>query len=247
MKAQKTASGTFSYFTVLYPNGTVAVFGSQTNTSDCLVYPISKSTDVLGNMVSFSYAYQNNRYRILNIEYGAHTSSDTPLANIAFTYKDRVDVLSGFEGETEVKLFHLLDNIKCYHGIELLHTYSFVYKTSNVSLLTRIDCDNLNPLLFYYGYDNNMNGWEKQKAILTRYFNQDTDLVVNKVKFESGTEDDGLFRIRILILVLYLRKGIILLLLKTKSYLYIEIWKGVLWYLQLCMQSEAFRLYCRQT
>ena len=112
---------------------------------------------------------------------------------IAFTYKDRVDVLSGFEGETEVKLFHLLDNIKCYHGIELLHTYSFVYKTSNVSLLTRIDCDNLNPLLFYYGYDNNMNGWEKQKAILTRYFNQDTDLVVNKVKFESGTEDDGLF------------------------------------------------------
>ncbi|MGG6497774.1 UNVERIFIED_CONTAM: hypothetical protein NY603_33110, partial [Bacteroidetes bacterium 56_B9] len=84
-------------------------------------------------------------YRILNIEYGAHTSSDTPLANIAFTYKDRVDVLSGFEGETEVKLFHLLDNIKCYHGIELLHTYSFVYKTSNVSLLTRIDCDNLNP------------------------------------------------------------------------------------------------------
>ena len=193
VKAQKTASGTFSYFTVLYPNGTVAVFGSQTNTSDCLVYPISKSTDVLGNMVSFSYAYQNNRYRILNIEYGAHTSSDTPLANIAFTYKDRVDVLSGFEGETEVKLFHLLDNIKCYHGIELLHTYSFVYKTSNVSLLTRIDCDNLNPLLFYYGYDNNMNGWEKQKAILTRYFNQDTDLVVNKVKFESGTEDDGLF------------------------------------------------------
>ena len=79
VKAQKTASGTFSYFTVLYPNGTVAVFGSQTNTSDCLVYPISKSTDVLGNMVSFSYAYQNNRYRILNIEYGAHTSSDTPL------------------------------------------------------------------------------------------------------------------------------------------------------------------------
>ena len=46
VKAQKTASGTFSYFTVLYPNGTVAVFGSQTNTSDCLVYPISKSTDV---------------------------------------------------------------------------------------------------------------------------------------------------------------------------------------------------------
>lgn len=193
VKAQKTASGTFSYFMVLYPNGTVAVFGSQTNASDCLVYPISKSTDVLGNMVSFSYAYQNNRYRILNIEYGAHTSSDTPLANITFTYKDRVDVLGGFEGGTEVKLSHLLDNIKCYHGTELLHTYSFVYKTSNVSLLTRIDCDNLNPLLFYYGYDNNMNGWEKQKAILTRYFNQDTDLVVNKVKFESGTEDDGLF------------------------------------------------------
>ena len=33
----------------------------------------------------------------------------------------------------------------------------------------------------------------KTKAILTRYFNQDTDLVVNKVKFESGTEDDGRF------------------------------------------------------
>lgn len=179
------------YFTVDYPNGMKATLGFTSNNTNQLAYPITRISDALGNYMEFNYDFINNHYYIKTILYGA-SSNSTHFASINFSYKDRLDITSFYESGIEIKETLLLDKIKCYSGNELIHTYSFTYTQDKVSLLKQIDCDNLNPLQCYYGYNNQVSGLEKETSYLYLQYEKNLPLIINKGKFDYGTNDDAL-------------------------------------------------------
>lgn len=182
------------YFIVEYPNGTRARFGFTDNTSQQITYPITQITDATGNQMDYSYTKENGRYYINKISYGANSSGiNTHFAEVRFTYKSRTDITSRYEKGILIKQDRLLANIICRNGSYIVHSYSFTYQMESVSLLSKINSDTLNPLLFYYGYSDNVNGeLNEYKTTLMTYFDTQEPLVVSKGKFSYGTDNDGL-------------------------------------------------------
>ncbi|MHC1731055.1 MAG: RHS repeat-associated core domain-containing protein [Bacteroidales bacterium] len=181
-----------AYFNVYYPDGTTAIFGFTGNQANQMFYPITKITDRLGNVIEFSYISRNNYYYPENIQYGKNLNNGH-YANIKFYYKIRPDILTTYYGGKAMKEDYLLDKIISYSGSDVLHTYTFTYVLDRVSLLDRIDCDNLNPLKFYYGYsDNQTASLNKTEGTLATYFNQTVPVITKKGKFDAGTDDDAL-------------------------------------------------------
>lgn len=181
-----------AYFNVSYPDGKTAIYGFPENQSNQLFYPITKLTDILGNQIEFSYTLRNNHYYIDNIHYGKNNYT-THYARINFVYKVRNDVSESYYGGRLLKEDYLLDKIISYSGSDIFHTYTLTYIEDKVSLLDRIDCDDLNPLKFYYGYnDNQTAALNKTEGILYSYFNEAIPVITRKGKFDWGTDDDAL-------------------------------------------------------
>lgn len=185
------------YFTVEYPNGSKAVYGYENNGSGQIFYPLTQLTDALGNYIDFVYTYRNNHYYISSIDYGGVKGKAPHDASVQFTYKLRDDIESAWSMGQEITEDWLLDVVKTYAEGNLMRSYQLTYATDKVSLLSQIDCSNgdggaLNPLKFYYGYDNNrtevLNTTESQ---LLEYFTSG-NLDLRKGKFDVGTDDDGL-------------------------------------------------------
>jgi len=66
IKVRAILSGSvIRYFEVRYPNGNKATLGNTGNYSNLLSYPLTASTDLRGNTVTYSYTLWNNRYYIV--------------------------------------------------------------------------------------------------------------------------------------------------------------------------------------
>ncbi len=181
-----------AYFNVYYPDGKTAVYGFTSNQNNRMFYPVTKITDLLGNVMEFSYITSSNHYYINTISYGKNNTNEH-YAYLSFTYKTRPDITSTYYGGSQITENKLLDKITCYSGSDILHTYTLTYVLDNVSLLDRIDCDNLNPLKFYYGYsDNQTASLNKTEGTLAAYFSQTVPVITKKGKFDAGTDDDAL-------------------------------------------------------
>lgn len=182
-----------AYFTVYYPDGSVGTFGFTSNTTNQLYYPVTRLTDNLGNSIDFTYIFRNNHYYINNIQYGRNNNLPINYGKIQFTYKTRSDLEFSYEKGTKVLEDYLLDKITSFSSDLLIHTYTFSYVFDKVSLLDHIDCDNLNPLKFYYGYSNNVSpSLNKTESTLMQYFGSTIPVIINKGKFDYGTDDDAL-------------------------------------------------------
>ena len=181
-----------AYFNVYYPDGKTAVYGFTSNQNNRMFYPITKIIDLLGNVMEFSYITRGNHYYINTITYGKN-NSNAHYANLNFTYKTRPDITSTYYGGSQITEDYLLDKITSYSGSDVLHTYTLTYILDKVSLLDRIDCDNLNPLKFYYGYsDNQTASLNKTEGTLMQYFGSTIPVITEKGKFDAGTDDDAL-------------------------------------------------------
>lgn len=181
-----------AYFNVYYPDGKTVIYGFTDNQNNRMFYPVTRITDILGNVMEFSYITRGNHYYINTITYGKNNSF-AHYANISFTYKTRPDITTTWYGGVMITEDYLLDRITAYSGSDVLHSYTFTYALDKVSLLDRIDCDNLNPLKFYYGYsDNQTASLNKSEATLYYYFDNTVPLIVRKGKFDWGTDDDAL-------------------------------------------------------
>lgn len=178
-----------TYFFAEYPDGTKAMYRKHGD----FLFPLTQLTDAAGNIIDFIYEMDNNRCYIDKIQYGAHISGSSHFADISFSYKSRTDVLIGYEKGVEIKLSRLLDKIESHNGTSLLHTYTFTYQTDKVSLLTQVDCDNLNPLRFYYGYsDNTREYFGLGYAELATGYIDYLPMTLAKGKMNYGMEDDAL-------------------------------------------------------
>jgi RHS repeat-associated protein len=194
------SAGIMSYFRVYYPNSNVATYGYEGNTSAKVVYPLTKLKDLSGNVISFSYLETNNVYYVSEINYGGREGSSAigNYAKITFGYEDRNDVTPLYIAGICMKQDKRLKELKTYFNGQLLRTYGLTYTNAVSSLLKQVDCTSngksLNPLVFYYGENNQVIGFDKKNIILSSYFSNASvpDLILSKGKFDSYSLNDGL-------------------------------------------------------
>lgn len=195
--AYYTSDSIITYFKVFYPNGNVAIYGYESNSSLKTAYPLTKMTDVLGNFVTYSYNEQNNVYYVSEINYGG-SSSISNYAKITFTYESRNDATFAYLAGLEIKQDWRLKNVNTYFNGQLLRTYTLTYTDATSSLLKQVDCSagskSLNPLIFYYGENNQIISFKKSEVTLTTYFSNTTvpNLNLFKGKFTLNSPSDGL-------------------------------------------------------
>ena len=201
IKVEGYLSGSIvKYFKAYYPDGNTAIYGYETNTSGKLSYPLTKMQDPVGNVINYSYTEQGNVYYISEINYGGYegTYSSGHYAKITFTYETRPDISSTYSDGLEVASTQRLQWIRTYFNTQLLSSYNLTYENASSSLLKKIECANggksLNPLVFFYGENNQVVGFEERNVLLTSFFSNASvpDLILTKGKFDSGSMDDGL-------------------------------------------------------
>jgi RHS repeat-associated protein len=154
---------TVKYFQAFYPNGNIATYGYTSNTSMQATYPLTQMTDILGNVINYSYTFQNNIYYVNEIDYGGNVGVSTMnnYARVTFSYGGTSDATVYMAGLAITPSLRLA-TINTYFGSQLLRTYSLTYSYSDnnssnttAQQLTQLDCTSgghsLNPLLFYYG------------------------------------------------------------------------------------------------
>ncbi|MDH6379089.1 RHS repeat-associated protein, partial [Dysgonomonas sp. PFB1-18] len=184
------------YFDVLYPDGTKAVFGYETNTTSKTSYPITKKTDLIGNYINYTYSLSNNVYYISEIKYGSTAAVN---GTVKFTYKTRTDVNNSYIAGILHKEDKLLSQIDSYYQTStLLYTYGLTHELNVYNFLSKLslkaDAKELNPLTFYYGGDNYTASYVKSDFFLKRYFpnSKAPDLIIKKGKFNNQKKNDGL-------------------------------------------------------
>jgi len=190
-----------SYFKVYYPNGNIGVYGYEApDYYQEPVFMLTKMTDVLGNTINYTYLNDESVYYISEISYGGREGSSptSNYAKLSFTYENRDDVNKQYVNGRRIMQNLRLKEINTYFNSQLLRTYNFTYENSVSSLLKQIDCSSngksLNPLIFYYGENNQITRFEKGNTILTEYFSNASapNLILSKGKFDTYSQDDGL-------------------------------------------------------
>lgn len=181
------------YFEVFYPNGNVAIFGYDSNTSNKLFYPITRLTDLNGNTIVYSYLCEGEMYRISQISYNG--------TSVMFGYSSRQDSLTMFRAGMMLNENHLLTSIRVvlFNGV-VNGEYALKYTTRNsTSLLTNIsyvsDGKSYNPLTFFYGegISQTDSDYKVSCSHLNKWHNFDKPgaLRVIRGKFGSNTDADG--------------------------------------------------------
>lgn len=185
----------FDYFEVFYPNGTIATYGTKGTYNLTSSFPLTKTTDAIGNIINYSYTIVNNISRLDKITYGQSNQ-----ASIEFSYStSRFDNQYYYIRGTEYCNNQLLQNITTKYNGNTLRTYTLNYSSKgNVSALTSIDCiasgRSLNPLKFYYGDNNQLSSYKKAEVQMMYWYNYTTasQLRTTKGKFDYGSENEGI-------------------------------------------------------
>ena len=156
------------YFEVFYPNGNKGIFGYESNTINKLTYPQMSLTDLRGNTMSFIYTPYGQQNYISDIYYsGGH---------VEFEYvSTRIDTMLTYAGGEKIEETHLLKKIVSKRSSSTLGTYTLSYDTIyERSLLSQIDYEangtSLNPILFYYGEDQNIHSYNHTETHLSKYY-----------------------------------------------------------------------------
>ena len=179
------------YFNVYYPNGYTAVFGSTSETTNRVEYPIMTLTDSKGRDISYYYLSSGDLYYIYLICYGAG-------ANISFTYNFiEYDYL--YRGGNTLTNIYRLASITNNIGSTNIGTYALTYTMDNgVSLLSQIDYtangSSLNPLIFYYGDGSAIDGYFTDSGYLTDGYTYPNRAAMTAVRgrFDHSTGNDGI-------------------------------------------------------
>ena len=187
-----------THFEVLYPNGSIAIFGLDGNDSNRHIYPIRSITDIKGYRIDFKYIQSGNNYYISKIKYGGKTET-THTAEISFDYIPRTDYITTYISGIDLSPNLLLKTITTKNNDQELRIYTLTHSLSdNVHRLTKLDCSSgassLNPLMFryetYYPGDNGALTVDPYGAFLIQYFA--TNALYKRGKFIKNNFNDGL-------------------------------------------------------
>lgn len=193
------------YFTVLYPDGSKAIFGEKDDLSQQAVYPITLWEDIFGNVIEYEYYSNSPNYRISDIRF-KHKNNDEYEGSLSFEYSSRSDYLNTyFAGEYSTQ-DQLLKTVTSISNGDTLCTYNLSHQfKSEVNLLTSIECTNpsnkgLRPLQFSYGnLDNygetfNHDIYLNTNIFLSSYFPSSSDIKLeyHRGKMLANNYKDGL-------------------------------------------------------
>jgi len=206
------------YFKVLYPNGSIGIFGSESRGQVSLSAPLTKLTDINGNVITFSYTFDtadlnsgstNETYYIDEINYGQ--CGTTPnFAKIKFSYDaTRPDQIFSLQSTKSCVYRKRLSKIESFANPDLIRTYQLTYSNTDpripsnqndVSRLTQISSfanngtsvtDNLNPLKFYYGEAGSLTTSMASTTLGSSNFDL-TKINVVRGKFDTNIQNDAL-------------------------------------------------------
>ena len=193
-----------SYFSVLYPDGSKAIYGLTSNTESKAVYPITHWEDRLGNQVSYNYLSTNSDYSIVSILF-KHKNNSSYIGRLQFQYTERTDYHTRYRAGQPSYQNKILKQVISVSDGETLYTYNLVHELCDgVNLLKAIECTGgsgaeLRPLQFGYGNSNTQNSTSSpnfvQDVSLTMplYFSSgDNSIIYRRGKYAEGSYSDGI-------------------------------------------------------
>ena len=192
--------GNVAYFTVAYPNGSVATFGFTDNTKTQYTYPLTEITDLKGWKAHFSYIESGNHYFLTKISYGGRNINNHP-AEIQLNYEDRSDFTTAYISGKPLALNKLLKSIVSFNNVngslQELCTYTLTHELKDVNRLIQLDCSSegslLSPLKFaynFYQYGETNSIQKVDRLFLTKYFSWGCN--IRRGKFVKNQYGDGL-------------------------------------------------------
>jgi RHS repeat-associated protein len=192
IKAVATVTGNVvKCFNVYYPNGYTAVFGSTSETSNRIEYPIMTLTDTRGQNITYYYSSSGDSYFLSSIYYGSGGYISCSYNNAGDDYQ--------YRGGKSLNNNRLLQSITCKINGTNIGTYTFSHTTNNgESLLSQIDYSangsSLNPLKFYYGDGSAVQGYYIDSGILKNGYSFANRQAMTAVRgrFDYANGNDGI-------------------------------------------------------
>ena len=199
----KNSEGFLDTFTVLYPNGVIAVYGTTESVAFQMPsYPIASSTNLDGERIEYDYNvdYQDGNHTLTAVRYGFN-SGGTADAMIQFTSTAQMSY-SYYAGK-KVRRSPLLTQIVSKEFNNNLYTYGLQYETVfGASLLSSISLSNaegrqLPPLSFTYGNTANPHSGPDSIRVTHSYILDEplvhnADYIARRGKFIKGNYNDGI-------------------------------------------------------
>ena len=199
-------NGLADYFTVLYPNGSRAVFGFRNFTANQHTFPLTEIVDINGNVINYEYeqcgSQSGNLFIPSCIKFG-HREGGEPTSEIVLEYDHTIPLpIDRYSAGVKKGHHYLLKSISCWNsGIEVMQYTLTHTEDSHAYFLKRIDCSSqgsrINPIHFAYGFEGMPDVTPEfgrgAGITLTEYFNTDRDEIhLLRGKFAPNDYDDGL-------------------------------------------------------
>ncbi|MXP06694.1 MULTISPECIES: RHS repeat-associated core domain-containing protein [unclassified Apibacter] len=151
------------YFKVLFPDGTMALYGSSDDSRGVTEWLIKKWVDLQGNYIEYFYDKNQNTTYINKIVWGKNEKKDTGYSNtIQFYYKKRERPEFAYVHGIKMVNNRILDKIEVTAGNQLFRKYQINHKaiTGNYQRVVSVQEFNgngepSNPINFSYNTTNN--------------------------------------------------------------------------------------------
>ena len=192
IRVRQIKSATPTYFKVFYPNGNQAEY----KTTDGLNYYVTKSIDIRGNIISYSYTQQEGHRRINNITYGAQG-----VAKVDFTYTTTTSNLTPVSYSAGIKASYpyLLSSVRATFNNNEIRKYDMTYQQKGLayelsSINSSVDGNELNPLHFYYGETDNGKQYDMDTVYTMPSFSfgsSEKNIYGQRIKFDYHNDNEG--------------------------------------------------------
>jgi RHS repeat-associated protein len=143
-----------AYFRLEYPDGSVAEYGSSTDSRSLSTYAITYWQNAQGVSIHYTYAVTNNVLRISEVSYGGFGSILAEINKIQFTYTDRQIPENYYIGDINFINNKLLQKIIVTSSGIGYRNYDLVLAGDKIQSITEKSGDgakSYNPTVFSYG------------------------------------------------------------------------------------------------
>lgn len=161
------------YFQVIFPDGTLAVYGSSEDSRGITEWLIKKWVDLQGNFIEYFYDRDQNTTYINKIVWGKNEIKNTGYSNsIQFYYKKRERTEFAYVHGIKMVNTRILDKVEVYAGEQLFRKYQINHQTitGNYQRVVSVqefngNGDPANPIVFsYHTTDNSFESYIKDKS-----------------------------------------------------------------------------------
>ncbi|WP_195350456.1 RHS repeat-associated core domain-containing protein [Bacteroides nordii] len=178
-------------FEAYFPDGRCAWY----ETNNGVTFYVTRMKDRADNEIYYSYTSLQNHYRLSRVTYGSAKQ-----AWVDFHYAtSRPDIQVVYSAGRGFRYDYLLSSVSTNLLGSVQRVYSLTYATQGgVSVISKVDCTasghSLNPLILYYGDNQQIPTYQKEDTQLVHWYNFDEAWQVRTVKgkFDYGTDNDGI-------------------------------------------------------